>query len=54
MIESGSEHNRKNHQRMEHFIQNDAYYEFPKWQYEFDGEDLDLNTWMVRYEGGQY
>ena len=52
MIESGSEHNRKNHQRMEHFIQNEAYYEFPKWQYEFYGEDLDLDTWMVRYEGG--
>lgn len=52
MIESGSEHDRKNHQRMEHFIQNDSYYEFNPWQYDYRGEDLDLNTWMVRYEGG--
>ena len=52
MIESGNEHNRKNHHRMEHFIQEDAYYEFPKWDYDYQGNDLDLNTWMVRYEGG--
>ena len=52
MIESGSEHDRKNHQRMNDFIQNNHYYEFPKWSYSYNGEDLDLNTWMVRYEGG--
>jgi len=52
MIESGSEHDRKNHKRMNHFIQNDSYYDFQKWRYDYLGEDLDLNTWMVRYEGG--
>ena len=52
MIESGSEHDRKNHKRMDHFIQNDSYYDFNHWRYDYKGEDLDLNTWMVRYEGG--
>ena len=52
VIESGDEHDHKNHQRMERFIQEDSYYNFPRWNYEHNGEDLDLNTWMVRYEGG--
>ena len=51
MIESGNEHNRKNHARMDDFIQNDSYYQFPQWKYDYTGTDLDLNTWMVRYEG---
>ena len=52
VIESGKSHDENNFKTMNHFIRHGAYWDFKPWQYEYNHEDLDLNTWMVRQEGG--
>ena len=52
VIESGSSHDENNFKTMNHFIRHGEYWNFSPWKYEYNHEDLDLNTWMVRVEGG--
>jgi glucose dehydrogenase len=52
MIESGSNHSVSNFKMMNNFIDNDKDWEFRPWIHESTQDDMGVNTWVIRKEGG--